>query len=276
MTIMMTTPLWWQGAQTLVSWPNRSHPNISRYWIRGLQNSGTNFAAMFLRMNGAIAARSDMDPLRLGCWKHMPPWWFPSNLDPESPKLPAAQVLVIVRHPLAWAQSMMKTHYEIHCDDWKTMTRCSVSVSFCHSLACPAFCTPPDARPHAYLEDLWSQYTQEWILARHERRVLVTRYEDAVLNPDAFLHHIGLLSFRRPAKVPQLPSKRHGHSHNYSTALQSLVTPVFSGLSPPSLITRVCERTRAAREKMGYTCPKEQDQHNQNNRSTPEPHTSPA
>lgn len=264
MTNVTTTPsLWWQGTKTLVSWPPLAHPNSSNYWIRGLQNSGTNFLAQFLRMNGAIAARSDLDPSRVGCWKHTPPWWFPSNFHPANPKLPAAEVLIIVRHPLAWVLSMTKWHYEIHCEDWKTMTRCFVTSCY-RNLICPVFCAPSNTRPHAHLEDLWSQYTQEWIFARHERRVLIARYEDAVLNPDAFLYHIGHTSFSRPAKVPQSPSKRHGHPHNYSVAQENLRTPFFSGLSP-SLITRICEHTLSARQKMGYTCPLE----DQNNRSTP-------
>ena len=237
-----------------------TEPWLSRHkvWIRGPQNSGTNFATAFLALNGVDVDASDRDATALGCWKHTPPWWIPSNLLLAHASFP---VLAIVRHPWAWMLSMRKTHYDIRCAWWSAYQSCNMSIAtYGRDLTTrPCNVVLPPKEHFSYLEDVWSQYVTTWARRRDSTdAITLVRFEDMLLSPASWWQAMGLPSPKaREIRIPETPSKRHGEPRTASHMRDAMRTGADARafiLNNSSVADRVCERTKEARAYLGYAC----------------------
>jgi hypothetical protein len=216
-------------------------------WVGGMHNSGTNFLVDVLRRNGVDASESNRDGRRTGCWKHTPPWWAPPNLHTRT------VMLVIVRHPVDWAVSMIKTHYDIECEDWSDLARCAVRRKTFQPdrMLCDSLMPPRHERAAPYLDDLWALYVTGW---RARRGFVTVRYEDVLTRPDAWWTAMRLPPLGIAVALPPQPSKTHGKPRGSTDALRALRAREGPRALGARLYARVCANTANARVSLSYAC----------------------
>jgi hypothetical protein len=191
---------------------------ITRFFVAGLFNSGTNFASALLRQSNCMRTSGEKVALDVS-WqvsyysslhgdssgKHTylpatrpggnyihPVAWTHSTAD-----CPGCAVLVIVRHPLPWMAAQCAHAYACKAD-WRGPCRCerrsqlhdtSTDLPFCLSdvLRRPVSCSDNRGHQHSHFPALWADWHKAYADAGDRRPRIFVRYEDLLLRPRSVL-----------------------------------------------------------------------------------------
>ena len=241
--------MWWDATRTVVVGSNTSTGTYR--WLRGAENSGTNFVLHAFHMNGYHALRNaDEDAGTRGCWKHTPPWWVM-----HVPTIAPVGVLAIVRHPISWVESMQKTHYDIDCANWTVGHNCSMTARSMHSTntlrQCPSW--QPTRTQFLVLEDMWTAYVAGFFKGTFGVTQVV-RHEDVVMRPNDLWKRLRL-PYRDDIRLPTGPSKTHGLSTNLAFQRLRLSQSHYNSPSlTRGVVRRICRSTIEMRQRLGYAC----------------------
>jgi hypothetical protein len=216
-------------------------PNGKPWLIAGQYDTGTNLLKKLLRLNfPEISAAhvpqqyEDREPTqewihqlqaRDYFWKHTKP----SNIKPdvaERYSKDGVVVLVMVRDPLSWLQSMKKEAYDLNdCarrPTWLTAP-CTTRPFFWEQ----GLRVPQPAKEFSSLMEIWNEWTRDYE-HMHDfgfANAVVIRYEDLVLNTEEELNKVArALALPEKHSISQVvqAAKNHGHSLNRDGAVDKL------------------------------------------------------
>jgi hypothetical protein len=246
--------------------------------IRGLFNTGTNFVDDVMRQNAFDSTSihfkhaTAVGPTDLfGCWKHTPLWLLLYSrthvYDMSSQLTTALLTVVVVRHPLAWMESMSRHWYNLKCKDNERLTKCAFSGMHHNALH---YCAGPDTDKTEFpgLEDLWyeyyrsfRQYSSELQLVKgRERNTVMLRYEDLVLSEVSVIKFLktklpsqsikgGDIQVNPPSAHPKRSSeKKDSGPSNLQEYQEYLKTFGYLAKLPPSVVERVVSKKSTVME----------------------------
>ena len=219
-------------------WANRSR---SVTCVRGLMNSGTNFARSLVEQVGGVTVLEDR--------KHMYPW----VLEARAQAAPGASVaLVIARHPLSWVTGMRKAPYFLTCGSRAPDSPCWLRLVWRHGPGEQAEREHLDVK-YGGVVDVWNAYYGGYLAWSRTRYALI-RYEDLLLNSDRTLralfpgaHHA---QQRRAAK-------RHGHARSFADARAYNLAKRWRAekFTEPEVAGHCARANATVLANLGYTCP---------------------
>ena len=129
-------------------WANRSR-SVTR--VRGLMNSGTNYARSLVEQVGGVTVLEDR--------KHMYPW----VLEARAQAAPGASVaLVIARHPLSWVTGMHKAPYFLTCGSKAPDSPCWLRLVWRHG--------PGEQAEREHLDVKYGGVVDVWKASARRRR----------------------------------------------------------------------------------------------------------
>jgi len=212
---------------------NNTDASWRRILILGQFNTGTNLLSKLVSLN--FGRTLDYG----GLWKHTRPTRGLPSLKQQDPA-----ILVMVRDPLSWLQSVRKSPYNLgSCvgPNWLSSS-CTMDAN-----------TSPQNGFHpsvtlSSLEAFWNVWYGEYAELPHKgfHHVVLIRYEDLVLNTERELNRvataIGSPSVRNVVQQ-HAPAKSHGQSNGRAAAIAKLRSKsylhLYSGLERTQACTRL-------------------------------------
>jgi hypothetical protein len=212
---------------------NHTDASGRRILILGQFNTGTNLLAKLVSLNFGRT------PYYSGLWKHTRPTLGLPTLKQQDPAL-----LVMVRDPLSWLQSVRKSPYNLgSCVGYNWLSSsCTMNANTSPQNGFHPSVTLPS------LEAFWNVWYGEYSDLPHKgfHHVVLIRYEDLVLNTERELNRvataIGSPSVRNVVQQ-HAPAKSHGQSNGRAAAIAKLRSKsylqLYSGLERTQACTRL-------------------------------------
>jgi hypothetical protein len=225
--------------------------------VLGQFNTGTNLLYKLFLQNFHYAPQHAVEDITV--WKHLRPAEL-ANLGIAKDVV----LLVVLRDPLSWLQSMRKAPYDVHeCveganpggnrerDGFWIEQPCTLESKKFGGYTMPRV----DLRG---LADYWNLWTEEYDeLPRYGfDRVVLIRYEDLVLQTEDVLAEVGQAVGREPpATVVHVhgPAKPHGRANGRTEAMMKLKSKAYLRTYSQAEILAACEALdRALMNEHGY------------------------
>jgi len=178
-------------------------PKDPFFKIRGPFDTGTNFIAQLLAVNGidvhggAHYGDDDSNEAAQGGWKHWPLQWEPANM-----KLANRFKILIARHPLSWFLSLDKETYDIKCIKFDGSTPCTFELyhvldktdnpNVQKVLGGKGYGFGKGAVDFESVVDIWNLYYRGYVSTNDPS--LIVRYEDFLTQPEEIVRTIGELA----------------------------------------------------------------------------------
>lgn len=219
----------------------RQAPSESVFHIIGPYNTGTNFVYHLLNANKIPHTPTPRHPItHKALFKHYPfdvAKRIAGTLSIDTTDL---VFLIMVRSPYKWLDSLRKSPYEFHFDDYASPCRIDLAaINHDENYADHLSSVLPGEDAGALFSftnvvEYWNRFYRDYLSASDSNRIsaLFLRYEDLVeFTPesiDLLRARIGLPTIEE-FRIPAGPSKKHGSASGYLEARARLDrTPTFS------------------------------------------------
>jgi hypothetical protein len=228
-------------------------------FVLGQFNTGTNLLEKLFWQNFHYPTKHKVKTG--GIWKHLRPTELAHMGIPKD-----AVLLVCLRDPLSWLQSMRKAPYDL-----KSCVQGATYGLYNHKkdgfwieqpCALPSkrfgMYTMPRVNLHG-IADYWNRWTEEYDALPKQgfKQVVFIRYEDMVLETEAVLDEIGqAISQEPPSHTVHVhgPATAHGRSNGRSEAIMKLNGKGYLRAYSPAELHTACQALdRTAMQKHGYT-----------------------
>jgi hypothetical protein len=213
------------------------------FLILGPFNTGTNLLRSLVRRNFGVFPDNMSDKEHWILWKHSRPAYAVQDVDDKA-------IVVMVRDPLSWLQSIRKAPYNFEpcMKGWGTMKRwltnpCEMKTNTTSNAS--LLVHPSVALPN--LESFWNLWYEEYaqFTTKTSNSVVFVRYEDLVLNPEGELNRVATAIGAAPVaqlKHVDQPAKHHGKPNGRAVALEKLQTKSYLELYSPTERSQACAR----------------------------------
>jgi len=228
--------------------------------ILGQFNTGSNLLKKLFQQNFHYSTDQYVHGTRV--WKHLRPAELSKVITTRDLVL-----LVVLRDPLSWLQSMRKAPYDLRdCVRGATLANDTRRKDgFWIDQPCAlkskrfATYTMPSVDLGGGLADYWNLWTREYddLPSFGFDRVVLIRYEDLVLRTDDVLAEIGgAISLQPPASAVHVngPAKPHGRATGRAEAVMKLNSKSYLRAYSPAELAEACGALdRALMREHGYT-----------------------